>query len=84
MKTIQDLKKMISQPASKEWFEKHGLPKSKALHAPSGKVILKKPRMLTEAERKEKTKDWPTGKSKALSAHEKHDYQKRVGRSYDD
>lgn len=24
MKTIKDLKQMISEPASKEWFEKHG------------------------------------------------------------
>lgn len=28
--------------------------------SPSGKVILKKPRLLTEAERKEKTKNWPS------------------------
>ncbi len=31
MKTIEDLKKMIKEPASKEWFKKHGTPKSKAL-----------------------------------------------------
>lgn len=24
MKTIKDLKQMIAEPASKEWFEKHG------------------------------------------------------------
>lgn len=24
MKTIKDLKQMISEPSSKEWFEKHG------------------------------------------------------------
>lgn len=27
MKTIKDLKQMTKEPASKEWFEKHGLPK---------------------------------------------------------
>lgn len=31
MKTIQDLKQMISEPASKEWFAKHGNPKRRAL-----------------------------------------------------
>lgn len=30
MKTIKDLKQMISEPASKEWFKKHGS-KNKAL-----------------------------------------------------
>lgn len=29
MKTIHDLKMMIAEPASKEWFRKHGLPKGK-------------------------------------------------------
>ena len=28
MTTIKELKEMKSEPASKEWFEKHGLPKS--------------------------------------------------------
>lgn len=28
MKTIKDLKQMISEPASKEWFKKHGGAKS--------------------------------------------------------
>lgn len=32
MKTIQDLKQMMKEPTSKEWFAKHGLPKSKALN----------------------------------------------------
>lgn len=27
MKTTKDLKAMIAQPASKDWFKKHGLPK---------------------------------------------------------
>lgn len=29
MKNIQDLKQMIKEPASKEWFKKHGLPGKK-------------------------------------------------------
>lgn len=33
MKTIKDIKAMMKEPASKEWFAKHGSPKSKALHA---------------------------------------------------
>lgn len=28
MTTIKELKEMKSEPASKEWFKKHGLPKS--------------------------------------------------------
>lgn len=28
---INKLKQMIAEPASKEWFKKHGMPKSKAL-----------------------------------------------------
>lgn len=28
MKTIKDLKAMIAQPASKDWFKKHGKPKT--------------------------------------------------------
>ncbi len=31
MKTIKDLQQMIKEPASKEWFAKHGSPKHKAL-----------------------------------------------------
>lgn len=31
MKTIQDLKAMIKEPASRKWFEKHGTPKGKAI-----------------------------------------------------
>lgn len=33
MKTIKDLKQMIREPASKEWFAKHG---SKKNHFPKG------------------------------------------------
>lgn len=80
MKTIADLKQMMKEPASKEWFAKHGKPKSEALRGASGKIILKKPRMLTEAERKEKTKDWP--KHHEVTEKEKTDYQHRTGRGY--
>lgn len=37
MTTIKDLKTMIKEPASKEWFAKHGNPKSKALHKASSR-----------------------------------------------
>ncbi len=30
--TIKDIKQMVAEPASKEWFQKHGSPKSKALN----------------------------------------------------
>lgn len=83
MKTIADLKKMMHEPASKEWFAKHGKPKSEALRGASGKIILKKPRMLTEAESKEKTKDWPKHIHKP-SEKEKTDYQHKTGRGYNE
>lgn len=91
------LKKMISEPASKQWFEKHGLPgkkkemAAKMIHAKpgtpigktaEGKIILAKPRRLTEEESREKTKNWPKGPHRELSEKEKRDYQKRVGRAY--
>ncbi len=60
-------------------------PKHKALEKTAqGKIILKKPRMLTEAESKEKTKHWPTGHSKALNEKEQRDYQHRTGRGYNE
>lgn len=94
MKTIKDLKKMISEPSSKEWFKKHGSAKSNAMHkamgygkevgrTSEGKIILKKPRRLTAEESKEKTKDWPKG-SHTVTEADKREHQKKHGRSYDD
>lgn len=82
MKTIKDLKQMIREPASKEWFAKHGSPQSKALgHA---KIPKKPVRYLSAEERKEKTKTWPKGREKALTTAQKVDYQRRIGRAYSD
>ena len=41
-------------------------------------------RRLTEAERKEKTKNWPKGPALGNNPSEKHkqDYQKNIGRAY--
>lgn len=47
MKTIKDLKEMMSEPASKEWFAKHGLPKS---HAKSKALERKKHPKIREIE----------------------------------
>jgi hypothetical protein len=69
---IKTLKSMIAQPASKHWFEKHGSPKSKAIH---------KARRLSPEEQKEKTKNWPKGEYKEPNHT---DYQRRVGRAYND
>lgn len=38
---IEHLKQMIKEPASKEWFSKHGTPKSKALSQNRQKKIKK-------------------------------------------
>lgn len=63
-KTIKDLKQMISEPASKEWFAKHGTPKSK--HLAKAKALEKKKRGREEyeADKKRGNGGWgssPTG-----------------------
>ena len=88
---IEKLKKMISEPASKEWFKKHSS-KGKALDKVSGKIKKKPVRYLTEAEQKEKTKNWPKaekGKDYSMKAQmgrhqENRNYQKNTGRAYND
>jgi len=57
-------------------------PKSKILRNSEGKIILKKPRMLTPEEQKEKTKDW-IGTSHAIinqkkEMHKFHDSSRRA------
>jgi hypothetical protein len=82
---IAKLKQMIKEPASKEWFKKHGSPKGKAIEkykrTAEGKIILPKRRPISEAERKERTKNWPK------SSNEKIDsvaYQSKFKRAYND
>ena len=41
MKTIKDIKKMQSEPSSKEWFAKHGLPSSIKNHPAKSKALSK-------------------------------------------
>lgn len=38
MKTVKDIKHMIREPASKDWFAKHGLPKSIVNHPMKAKA----------------------------------------------
>lgn len=52
--------------------------------SPSGKVILKKNRMLTPAESAEKMKDWPKGPEKQLNESEKRAWQQKHKRAYSD
>ena len=52
--------------------------------SPSGKVILKKNRMLTPAESAEKTKDWTKGTVKQLNESEKRAWQQKHKRAYSD
>ena len=42
MKTIKDLKQMIAEPSSKEWFEKHGGAKSAMAKKMSSVNVAKK------------------------------------------
>ena len=54
MTTIKDLKAMIAQPASKEWFKKHGAPKHKALSKMSNEdKSLKHHQILAKEEHKQ-------------------------------
>jgi len=53
---IQKLKQMISEPASKEWFAKHGTPKSKALHqteSPRAKQVRETNERISNENRKD-------------------------------
>lgn len=93
---IQELKHMMNHVPDTKM--RHNVPFNKPMPGSShdkkhevakkmtheGKVALKKPRMLSESEQKEKTKHWPKGPAQAVTSHEKHEHQNRVGRSYDD
>lgn len=41
MKTIKDLERMEAEPASKEWFKKHGMPKAITEHPLKKKMAEK-------------------------------------------
>ena len=91
MKTIQDLKQMIAQPASKHWFEKHGSPKVKALkHAKdSGHYVSPNGvRYLSKKEQREKTKDWPKANKGSVAwpktDKQKREHQQRFHRAWND
>lgn len=92
MSMISHLKKMIAEPASKEWFAKHSS-KGKALNKHSGKYVSPQGvRYLSKAEQKEKTKDWPKaehGKDYSMKAQmgrhqENREFQRRTGRAWND
>lgn len=79
----RSLKSMIKEPASRKWFEKHGTPKSLALRKDKEmekKVNAGTGRRLTKEESEFKTRDWP--KSGKEPNHT--DYQKRIGRAYNE
>lgn len=92
---INKLKQMIAEPASKEWFAKHGSPKislensiakgkANALKSASGKHVLKKARHLTPAERHAKMKTMGMLESSSHKLVDEKDYQRRIGRAYND
>lgn len=80
MSLLDNLKHAIKDSVSTRKDFGHALGKKKEEVA---KKMSKKPRLLTEAERKEKTKNWPSNNS-----HERKEspveYQNRVGRAYND
>jgi hypothetical protein len=92
MKTIKDLKAMIAQPASKEWFKKHGAPKHKALQKKKDSGHYVSPqgvRYLSKAEQKAKMKDWPNAKPKGSvewpkTAEQKRQHQHKFKRAWND
>lgn len=83
MKTINDIKKMIKEPASKEWFAKHGGVGEKKKEI-AKKMKQKKPtRYLTkeESEAKMKAMNFPSG---GVKEPNHTDYQRKFGRAYND
>ncbi len=88
MTTIKKIEQMMKEPASKEWFARHGMPKI----TPKSKALEKrKVRLLTPEESREKTKSWPKSTGQEVSQKEqmnKHkensDYQKKFGRAWND
>jgi hypothetical protein len=66
---IQHLKTMIKEPASKEWFNKHGNPKSKALHkAASPKLSAREKHNLTIFRMRQHEKERGKLKDSSVSA----------------
>lgn len=91
-KTIQSwgdkLKKMQSEPASKEWFAKHGTPKANALKKMSkeelkAKFIARHGGVNAMHENANKVRgEIHKHSGKTYSEKEKSDYQHRTGRGY--
>jgi len=81
MSMISHLKKMIDEPASKEWFKKYGTPK--------GKALKKVAKHLSPEEQKEKMKSWPTGhgvsqKQQMHRSKQNREYQNKIGRAWNE
>lgn len=49
-----------------------------------GKWVKKPTRYLSDEEKAQKTKNWSKGTPAPVTEKDKSDYQRRVGRSYDD
>lgn len=47
-------------------------------------IKLKRPRYLTPAEQKEKTKHWPKGPVHEVTEKDKRDWQRKTGRGYNE
>jgi hypothetical protein len=71
MKTLKDLKAMMSEPASKEWFAKHGLPKAITHHP-----LKAKSEALHEAKESPRTKE-----IRETNERSKHNSLKMVAKS---
>ncbi len=71
MKTLKDLKEMISEPASKEWFAKHGLPKSS-----KGKAL----RHVKSAEEGKKLNEKFAAEGRAMIAKGRHERRHNKGK----
>ncbi len=88
MKTIKDIKQMMREPASKEWFAKHGMPSSKhkALESAKGetkwRTVPAKRSSPEEQERKMKMFASQAHAHHEMTNKDKIDYQHKIGRAY--
>lgn len=72
MKTIADLKTMQREPASKEWFEKHGLPGSVKNHPMKPKNIALDRKKVSKEEVVARFKEKQIAKHGGVEKYQKH------------
>jgi len=83
MKTIEDLKTMQREPASKDWFAKHGLPNSIKNHSMKPKNIALDRKKVSKEELVAKFKERQIAKHGGIEKFQKHlqDTRNSIGKA---